>query len=123
MFYAAASLEPGARLAFPPEYEERAAYVAEGMLSVAGERYSAGSMLVFAPREEAVLEALSAARVLLLGGAPSDGPRHIWWNFVSSSRERIAAAARDWKAGRFAQVPGETEFIPLPDTPLPVHYP
>jgi redox-sensitive bicupin YhaK (pirin superfamily) len=52
---------------------------------------------------------------MLLGGEPMDGPRHIWWNFVSSSRERIEAAKADWKAGRFATVPGEVEFIPLPE--------
>jgi hypothetical protein len=63
----------------------------------------------------ATIEALEPARVMLLGGEPLDGPRHIWWNFVSSSKERIEQAKADWKAGRFGQVPGETEFIPLPD--------
>ena len=61
---------------------------------------------------------------MLLGGAPADGPRHIWWNFVSSSAARLREAAEDWKADRFAPVPGETERIPLPDGPaLPVDYP
>jgi hypothetical protein len=61
---------------------------------------------------------------VLLGGAPMDGPRHIWWNLVSSSPERIREAAEDWKAGRFPAVPDETEFIPLPEQPYtPVHYP
>src|SRR6266478_5014264 len=64
--------------------------------------------------DEATIEAASPARVLVLGGEPADGPRHIFWNFVSSSRERIEAAKADWRAGRFAKVPGETEFIPLP---------
>ena len=75
--------------------------------------------------DEATIEAASPARVLVLGGEPADGPRHIFWNFVSSSRERIEAAKADWRAGRFAKVPGETEFIPLPGDkePPPVHYP
>ena len=125
MFYAAVSLETGARLPIPPEHEERAVYVAEGAVTVAGEKYEAGALLLFRPRDPVVVEAASAARLLALGGEPADGPRHIWWNFVSSSRERIAQAAQDWKERRFAAVPGETEFIPLPDTPLPppVHYP
>jgi hypothetical protein len=62
----------------------------------------------------------AGARVMLLGGEPLDGPRHLWWNFVSSSTERIAQAAADWTAGRFGTVPGETELIPLPDQPLPM---
>jgi len=70
---------------------------------------------VFRPGAEIVLAAPSRARLMLLGGAPMDGPRHIWWNFVSSSSERIEAAKADWKAGRFARVIGETEFIPLPE--------
>ena len=64
---------------------------------------------------EPLLRARSASRVMLLGGAPLDGHRHVWWNFVSSSRERIERAKADWREGRIGQVPGETEFIPLPD--------
>lgn len=80
--------------------------------------------LVLRPSATIVFGAAEDARLLLLGGAPMDGPRHVWWNFVSSSPERIAQAGEDWKAGRFAGVPGETEFIPLPDRPrAPVHYP
>ncbi len=79
------------------------------------ERAESGRMLVFAPGVRPVLRAESAARVVLLGGAPMDGPRHIWWNFVSSSEERIEQAKRDWKERRFPKVPGdETEFAPLP---------
>ena len=62
-----------------------------------------------------MIEAPAAGRVLLFGGEPMDGPRHLWWNFVSSSAERIDQAKADWKAGRFPPVPGETEFIPLPE--------
>ena len=73
-------------------------------------------MLVFAKGAEVILHATVAARIALLGGAPLQGERHIWWNFVSSSTERIEQAKREWKGGRFPKVPGdETEFIPLPD--------
>ena len=75
---------------------------------------AAGQMLVLKPGVAVTIRALSRARCMLLGGEPADAPRHIWWNFVSSSRERIEQAKADWTAGRFAGVPGETEFIPLP---------
>jgi redox-sensitive bicupin YhaK (pirin superfamily) len=81
-------------------------------------------MLVFAPGAVPRISAASDARVLLLAGEPLDGERFLWWNFVSSRRGRIAQAAAEWKAGRFARVPGESEFIPLPDNaPQDVHYP
>jgi redox-sensitive bicupin YhaK (pirin superfamily) len=125
MFYGAVTLEPGARFPLPAEHEERAAYVAEGAVSIAGERFEAGALLVFRPRDVVVVEAVAATRLLVLGGEPADGPRHIFWNFVSSSRDRIEAAKADWRAGRFGAVPGETEFIPLPEdvVPRPVSYP
>ena len=69
------------------------------------------------------MSAIGPARLLLLGGEPLDGPRHLWWNFVSSSPERIEQAKADWREGRFAMVPGETEFIPLPEEPQPPHMP
>ena len=74
-------------------------------------------MLVFQPGTQPSVSAISNARVLLLGGEPLDGPRFVWWNFVSSRKERIDAAAAQWKARRFAAIPGETEFIPLPENP------
>ena len=128
MFYADIELERGARLPVPAEQEERAAYVVEGSVELGGVggSFAAGQLLVFKPKEEITLAApeSSAARLMLLGGAPLDGPRHIWWNFVSSSGERIEQAKEDWKAGRFAPVPEETEFIPLPETgPVVVRYP
>jgi len=86
---------------------------------VNGDRFEAGQLLVLRPGDALTVEAETAARVLLLGGEPMDGPRHIWWNFVSSSKDRIEAAKADWKAGRFAAVPGETEFIPLPEETKP----
>ncbi len=128
LFYAAATLQPGARLPLPASHEERAVYVAEGGAQVGGERFEPGSLLLFGKGDAVTLEApregAAGARLLLLGGDPMEGPRHIYWNFVSSSKERIEQAKADWRAGRFAPVPGEHEFIPLPDDPPPpVHYP
>jgi redox-sensitive bicupin YhaK (pirin superfamily) len=114
MFYADVRLDPGARLPLAPDYEERAAYLVEGAVALGGDSFAPGQLLVFRPGEAVVLTAVEKARLLLLGGEPMDGPRHIWWNFVSSSPERIEQAKRDWKEGRFARVLGETEFIPLP---------
>ena len=117
LFYADAVLAPGARVALPDQHEERAAYVLEGEVSVAGDTHAAGRMLVFHPRSGLALRAGPAgARLLLLGGAAMDGPRFVFWNFVSSSRERIEQAKADWQGGRFARVPTDaTEFIPLPE--------
>lgn len=119
LFYADAALSPGAALPLPDEHEERAAYVLDGEVEVAGDRFEPGRMLVFRARDRLALRAGPlGARVLLLGGAAMDGPRYLFWNFVSSSRERIEQAKADWKAGRFGTVPGdETEFIPLPPEP------
>jgi redox-sensitive bicupin YhaK (pirin superfamily) len=121
IYYADASLAAGAALGIPPEHAENAAYVASGEVEAAGRRFSAGQLLVF--EEEVALTAARPSRVLFLGGEPL-GHRHMWWNFVSSRKERIAQAAADWKAGRFAPVPGDAEFIPLPDNaPQVVDYP
>ena len=123
MFYAVAELAAGASVTVPAEHEERAAYVAQGEVEIASRRFPAGQLLILEPKKEAVVTAAADSRVLLLGGEPL-GHRHMWWNFVSSRKERIAQAAADWKAGRFAPVPGETEFIPLPDNaPQVVDYP
>ncbi len=128
MFYADATLSGGAILSLSPEHEERAAYVVAGAVELPqdGGRFDAGQLLVFKPGEEVTLAASesSTARLILLGGEPMDGHRHIWWNFVSSSGERIEQAKADWKAGRFAPVPEEIEFIPLPESgPAVVRYP
>jgi redox-sensitive bicupin YhaK (pirin superfamily) len=125
MFYADLRLKAGSRWVLRPEHEERAAYVAEGAIDFEGKAYPAGQMLVFSPQGDVVMSAPEGARVLLLGGAPLEGPRYLWWNFVSSRRERIEQAAADWQAGRFVPVPGETEFIPLPERGPGgvVHYP
>ena len=115
MFYADASLAAGTKLPLPVEQEERAVYVVAGAVEVAGDRFAAGQLLVFRPGDAITLLAAEPARLLLLGGEPMEGPRHIWWNFVSSRQDRIEAAKADWRAGRFVPVPGESEFIPLPD--------
>ena len=113
--YADIALPAGGRFALPTETPERGLYIMQGEVSLAGETFSAGSMLALNPGREAVVEAAQAARVALIGGAPLDGRRHLWWNFVSSSKERLEQAKADWKEGRFPAVPGETEFIPLPE--------
>lgn len=114
--YAEAVLAAGAVLPLDAHYDERAVYVASGEIDIAGDRFEAGRLLVFKPGDRISILALSQARLMLLGGEPMDGPRHIWWNFVSSSRDRIAAARSDWAGKRFASVPGdEAEFIPAPD--------
>jgi hypothetical protein len=116
LFYVEAMIPAGGELPLPEEHPERAAYVVEGAVRCGDERIESRHMAVFAPGPTPPLRAESAARVALVGGAPLDGERHIWWNFVSSSRDRVERAKRDWKEGRFAPVPGETEFIPLPDS-------
>jgi hypothetical protein len=114
-FYIDAALEAGATLPLDPDYDERAVYVADGEIEIAGDRFAAGRLLVFRAGDRISIKAASPSRLILLGGAPMDGPRHIWWNFVASSRERIEQAKEDWRANRFALVPGdEKESIPLP---------
>jgi redox-sensitive bicupin YhaK (pirin superfamily) len=113
--YAEAVLAPGAVLPLDPDYDERAVYVAAGEIEIAGDTFGLGRLLVFRAGDRISITAVSQARLMLLGGAPMDGPRHIWWNFVSSSKERIEQAKEDWRAGRFALVPGdEKEKILLP---------
>ena len=117
LFYADVVLEAGARLPLPAEHEERGIYISEGSLTIAGERHEAGRLLVFKPGDEITLSTETGARFMMLGGEPMDGPRYIWWNFVSSSKDKIEAAKDDWKRARFSIVPGdEKEFIPLPET-------
>lgn len=114
LFYVAWELEAGARAMLPREHAERAAYVVSGTVSAGGVDYPAGRLLVFA-RGDAALTARTAARVVVLGGEPV-GERHIWWNYVSSRRERLDQAKADWKAGRIPLPPDDDrEFIPLPE--------
>lgn len=120
MVYADLVLEDAARYQAKAEHIERAAYVLSGALEVVGQagRFEAGELVVFKPGAELVLRAAGATRLMLIGGEPFPEPRLVDWNFVSSSTERIAQAKDDWRARRFAGVPGDSEFIPLPaDTP------
>jgi redox-sensitive bicupin YhaK (pirin superfamily) len=115
--YVEARLPAGCPLTLPDEHQGRAAYVVEGSIEHGVEPFEPGSMLIFKPGEPAAIRARTMARVMLLGGAPLDGDRHVYWNFVSSSKERIERAKRDWKEGRFPRVPGDDkEWIPLPET-------
>jgi redox-sensitive bicupin YhaK (pirin superfamily) len=113
--YAEAVLAPGAVLPLDADYEERAIYVVSGEIDIAGDSFGPGRLLIFKPGDRISVLALSNARLMLVGGDPMDGPRHIWWNFVASSKERIDDAKEAWRSGRFDAVPGDDEFIPLPD--------
>ncbi|MER2530945.1 MAG: pirin family protein [Candidatus Competibacter sp.] len=113
-FQADAELAAGAILELPPDYPERGVYLADGELAVEGEPLAAGQLAVLAPDRTVRLQARTPVRLMLLGGAPLDGKRFIYWNFVARSRERIERAKADWAEGRFVPVPGETEFIPAP---------
>ncbi len=118
-FYVDAALEPGAVLPLPDDHEDRGLYVIEGEITVAGDIFAAGRMVVFRPGDRIGVKAgPGGARLLLLGGATLEGPRYIWWNFVASSEEKIEAAKAAWRAEnreRFALPAGDAgEFIPAP---------
>ena len=112
--YFEAQLPAGAELTLPTTARERAVYVVTGSVSGAGREYAEGTLAVAREGADVRLRAVTDSRLMVLGGEPL-GPRHIWWNFVSSSRERIETAKRDWAEGRMARVPGDDEFIPLPE--------
>src|SRR6195256_3950141 len=115
--FADVQLTAGTALPIDTETEERAVYLIDGEVDVAGDRFAAGRLLLFRPGDRITVTAVGDAHLVLLGGAAMDGPRHIWWNFVSSRKERIAQAKADWKLARFDTVPGDDkEFIPLPET-------
>jgi len=119
LFYLDVVLSAGGIAPLPAEYPERAAYVASGWVNVDGHDYEAGQMLVFAAGESPAIRAIEPSRLMLLGGEPL-GPRHIWWNFVSSRKERIEQAKADWQAGRIALPPTDNQdVIPLPEDPKP----
>ncbi|MGZ3441283.1 MAG: pirin family protein [Polyangia bacterium] len=114
--YVDARLDAGATLPVPDEHAERAVYVADGRVRIDGRAFGAGQMIVLRAGAPASVQADAAAHLMLIGGAPLDGERHIYWNFVGSTQARIDAAKRDWRERRFPNVPGdEHEFIPLPD--------
>jgi redox-sensitive bicupin YhaK (pirin superfamily) len=111
-------LEPGAKIGLPAEYAERAAYVVEGAVDAGEARLEPRHMAVFAKGATPTLVADGPTRLVLIGGDPLDGPRYIWWNFVSSSQQRIEAMAEVWRAGTWAKVAGDdVEFTPAPDGP------
>jgi redox-sensitive bicupin YhaK (pirin superfamily) len=122
--YAAIHLAPGAALVINHEADERALYLLEGDATVDGVPLLAQNLALLAPGHLPLLSSSGGARMMLCGGAPMDGERHVWWNFVSSSRDRINEAKRAWRSGEFALPPDDhDEFIPLPEVPLTVSYP
>jgi redox-sensitive bicupin YhaK (pirin superfamily) len=127
LFYIHVVLDQGATFGLPPEHSERGIYIVKGSIEISGLKYQAGQMLVFTKGADPVILAEENSTLMFLGGEPL-GERHIWWNFVSSRRERIEQAKEDWKQGRILLPPADNkEFIPLPedkrkiqtDTPKP----
>jgi redox-sensitive bicupin YhaK (pirin superfamily) len=121
MFYADATLAPGASVPLPSDHEDRGLYVLSGQITIASDTFDAGQMMVFRPGDHMSLKAgPQGAHVMLLGGETLGGPRYLWWNFVASSQQKIDAAKEawakgDWQYGRFQLPPGDnSEFIPLP---------
>lgn len=120
MFYGDVVLQAGALIPMPDGHEDRGVYVIEGDVEIAGDRFEAGQMMVFRPGDPITVKAVSNARLMILGGETMRGPRHIWWNFVATSKEKIEAAKEawregDWEHGRFQLPPHDSgEFIPLP---------
>ncbi|WP_332810775.1 pirin family protein [Sphingomonas sp.] len=122
--YADLALEPRGSIPIDPAADERAVYLAEGDASLDGQMLEPHVLYVLRPGTSATLRSAGGAHVMVCGGAPLDGPRHVWWNFVSSSRDRIRQAREDWSAMRFPLVPNDSlEHIPLPEVPLTVSYP
>lgn len=120
LMYADVHLEAGTRFKVPPDHVERAAYVIHGGVGIEGQDgvFPPNQLVVFRPGAEVILAATEPTRLVLIGGEPFPEKRHIYWNFVSSSKERIEAAKADWRARRFPEIIGETEFIPLPPDPV-----
>jgi redox-sensitive bicupin YhaK (pirin superfamily) len=114
--YVDISLPAGGRLDIPPLASERAVYAVDGAYQLQGKRIEPYAMVVLPAGDTVRVEAETPARVMLIGGEPLDGPRFIWWNFVSSRREQITAAASEWSAHQTPRIEGETEWIPLPSS-------
>jgi redox-sensitive bicupin YhaK (pirin superfamily) len=124
--YADIRLEPGVALPLDRAHEERAVYVVLGAVNIGRDRFPSSQLLVLRPDGAISVRNAEneAARIVLVGGETMDGPRHIWWNFVSARPERIEQAKADWRAGRFDTVPGDAEeYIPLPDADKVASYP
>jgi redox-sensitive bicupin YhaK (pirin superfamily) len=113
--YIDVNIDPGGTFEVPAESTERAVFSVDQPIELDGVLYQESELLVLAPGYAAQLKAPQGARVLMFGGEPLDGPRYLWWNFVASDPERLESAKRDWVEGRFGSVPGETEWIPLPE--------
>lgn len=114
-FYAEVDLDAGVSAPLDPDYEERAIYVVTGEVRIGGETFEAPRLLIFRPGDRITVTATRPSKIMFLGGDAMEGPRYVWWNFVSSRKERIEQAKHDWKTGRFDPVPSETEYIPLPE--------
>jgi redox-sensitive bicupin YhaK (pirin superfamily) len=114
-FYVEADFAAGASLLMPDDFTDRGAYVVSGKVVIEGAEYEPGALVLLRRGSAPEITAAGAAKLMLLGGEPLSGEREVWWNFVASSSARMEQAKRDWKEGRFAQVPGEVEFIPLPE--------
>lgn len=114
-FYVELGLSAGASAPFDANYDERAIYLVDGAIEIGGESFNVPQLLVIRPKERLTIRARQDARLMLLGGATLEEPRYLWWNLVSSRKERIEQAKQDWREGRFPTVPGEVEFIPLPE--------
>jgi redox-sensitive bicupin YhaK (pirin superfamily) len=124
MFYADVALSGGAAVPLDADYDERAIYTVSGEIEISGDVFGPAQLLIFRPGDRITIRARTNARFMMLGGEPMDGPRFIWWNFVSSRKDRIEQAKADWKSARFDSVPGDSEFIPLPEpAPKVVDYP
>jgi redox-sensitive bicupin YhaK (pirin superfamily) len=115
-FYVEVQLDADASAPLDANHEERAIYVTEGEVEIAGDKFEAPQLLVFRPGDRITVKAIRPSRLMFLGGSALEGPRYLWWNFVSSRKERIEQAKEEWKSGKFALIPGDDkDFIPLPD--------
>jgi len=117
LFYAEVHMQPGQSLKMPGGYRDAAIYVVGGRLRIGDTEVEPHTMPIFLPNDAAAIEALTPAHIMLMGGDPLSEPRFIWWNFVSSSQERLEQAKADWQENRFDPIPGEHEFVPLPKGP------
>jgi redox-sensitive bicupin YhaK (pirin superfamily) len=113
-FYVEVALATGAIAPLDADHEDRGIYIVDGEVEIAGDRFEGPRLLVFRPGDRISVKAVRPTRMMFLGGATMEGPRHIWWNFVSSSQERIEQAKQDWAMARFPAIPDESEIIPLP---------
>ena len=114
MVYLELQLRAGQSIELPNDYAELAAYIVSGNVSIGGEGYTPATMAVACAGKSVTIAATADSHVMVIGGEPL-GKRHIWWNFVSISRERIEQAKQDWSAKRMGSIAGDDEFIPLPD--------